>query len=338
MSFSFSHDLLPTALTAVGEACLVARHIQQQIEPTKSLRKSDNSPVTVADFAVQAILAQRLTSLPGSVPIVGEENSSALRHSEPAMREAILQAVQLTWKEATENEMLQAIDTGTHNGSACAYWALDPIDGTKGFIRGGQYAISLAYIDHGVVVLGIMGCPNLSADFARPFSDPDPTGLIYFATQGGGAWVMQANDPHGQPQSVKPVPVDPQAPLRICESVEPGHSKHDATARVIKALGGCSLPPIRLDSQCKYAIVARGQADAYLRLPTRADYIENIWDHAAGMVIAIEAGVIVTDIDGRPLDFSHGRGLSHNRGVICASPRYHRRIIEAIKRFGVVGQ
>ncbi len=67
----------------------------------------------------------------------------------------------------------------------------------------------------------------------------------------------------------------------------------------------------------------------------RADYIENIWDHAAGMLIAIEAGVIVTDIDDLPLDFSQGRGLSRNRGVVCASPRCHGRIIEAIKRLGV---
>lgn len=334
MPSSLSKDLLDTALTAVGEACLVARHVQQQIEPAKSLQKSDNSPVTVADFAAQAIVAQRLASLLGPVPIVGEENSCVLRHSEPAMREAVIQAVRLTWEKATEDEMLQAIDTGLHNGSAHAYWTLDPIDGTKGFLRGGQYAISLAYIDHGEVVLGVMGCPNLSVDFARPFSDPDPIGLIYFATRGEGAWVTQANDPHGQPQAVKPAPSDPQMPLRICESVEPGHSKHDATAQVIAALGACSRP-LRLDSQCKYAIVARGQADAYLRLPTRADYIENIWDHAAGMLIAVEAGVVVTDIDGLPLDFSHGRGLSRNRGIVCASPRYHGRIIEAIKQLGI---
>ena len=86
----------------------------------------------------------------------------------------------------------------------------------------------------------------------------------------------------------------------------------------------------RLDSQCKYAVVARGQADAYLRLPTRADYVENIWDHAAGMLVAQEAGAEITDIDGRPLDFSCGKGLSRNRGIICASPPFHARIVEAI--------
>ncbi len=331
---SLGKNLLDTALTAVGEACCVARHIQQQIEGTKSLQKADQSPVTVADFAVQAVVAQRLASSLGPVPIVGEENSSILRHSQQAMREAVVQAVRLIWKEATEEQALQAIDTGLHNASAIAYWALDPIDGTKGFLRGGQYAISLAYIDHGEVVVGVMGCPNLSADFTRPFSDPDPTGLLYFATRGGGAWVTEAHAPHGQPRPVKPVPAEPYIPLRICESVEPGHSKHDATARVIGLLGACS-PPLRLDSQCKYAIVARGQADAYLRLPTRADYIENIWDHAAGMLIAIEAGVIVTDIDDLPLDFSQGRGLSRNRGIVCASSGYHGRIIEAIKQLGI---
>ena len=73
---------------------------------------------------------------------------------------------------------------------------------------------------------------------------------------------------------------------------------------------------MRLDSQAKYAVVARGEAEAYLRLPTRADYREKIWDHAAGVLIVEEAGGTVTDITGRPLEFTHGRDLAANRGVI----------------------
>jgi 3'(2'), 5'-bisphosphate nucleotidase len=85
-------------------------------------------------------------------------------------------------------------------------------------------------------------------------------------------------------------------------------------------------------SQCKYAVVARGQAHAYLRLPTKAGYVERIWDHAAGSLVATEAGALVTDIDGKPLDFSHGRGLETNRGIVAASAALHPRLIEAIAR------
>ncbi|MGA1045902.1 MAG: inositol monophosphatase family protein, partial [Phycisphaerales bacterium] len=116
-----------------------------------------------------------------------------------------------------------------------------------------------------------------------------------------------------------------------CESVESGHSKQDRTAAVLAACGSAAAP-VRLDSQCKYAVVARGQAHAYLRLPTKAGYVERIWDHAAGSLVATEAGAIVTDIDGKPLDFSHGRGLETNRGIVAASAALHPRLIEAIAR------
>ena len=118
------------------------------------------------------------------------------------------------------------------------------------------------------------------------------------------------------------------------ESVEAAHSNHSASAQIVTALG-IQNPPFRIDSQCKYALVARGQADAYLRLPTRKGYVEKIWDHAAGSIIAQEAGVIVTDIHGNPLDFSHGAGLEKNRGVIAAVPSLHDRLIAAIDELEV---
>jgi 3'(2'), 5'-bisphosphate nucleotidase len=92
----------------------------------------------------------------------------------------------------------------------------------------------------------------------------------------------------------------------------------------------------RLDSQAKYAVVASGAADAYLRLPTRPGYIERIWDHAAGSLVATEAGAVVTDITGKPLDFSSGRGLEGNRGVVCATSVVHSRLIERIKDIELV--
>ena len=82
-------------------------------------------------------------------------------------------------------------------------------------------------------------------------------------------------------------------------------------------------------------VVARGQADAYLRLPTSYTYVEKIWDHAAGMLVAQEAGAVVTDIDGKALDFSRGAGLSANRGVVCAPPALHAALLGAITRLDI---
>jgi 3'(2'), 5'-bisphosphate nucleotidase len=86
-----------------------------------------------------------------------------------------------------------------------------------------------------------------------------------------------------------------------------------------------------MDSQCKYGAVARGDASIYLRLPTRSDYQEKIWDHAAGMLVVEQAGGRVSDIDGAPLDFRHGRTLARNRGVVATAGGVHARVLEAIR-------
>ncbi|MCH8270059.1 MAG: hypothetical protein IH985_02470 [Planctomycetes bacterium] len=212
------------ARAAVAEACVVCRQVQSALDQVRSITKDDLSPVTVADFASQAIIGRALRAALGrGVILVAEETSHFLRGREhDAHLTATLEAVSAVWPQASADELLDAIDVGagdTHHGG---FWTLDPIDGTKGFLRGQQYAV-----------------------------------------------------------------------------------------------------------------VGRGQADAYLRLPAKKGYIERIWDHAAGSLIATEGGCFVTDIHGRALDFSHGRGLQKNVGIVCAPPRVHGALIEAIDVLGI---
>ena len=127
---------------------------------------------------------------------------------------------------------------------------------------------------------------------------------------------------------------DESRPIRFCESAEKGHSNRSDSEQIIEAVGTRG-EPARLDSQCKYALVARGQADGYLRLPTSKEYVEKIWDHAAGMCIATESGAIVSDVTGKPLDFTHGTRLEQNRGVICATDGLHQRIIATIEALAI---
>jgi 3'(2'), 5'-bisphosphate nucleotidase len=119
------------------------------------------------------------------------------------------------------------------------------------------------------------------------------------------------------------------ADARFCESVESGHSDQGQSAAIAARLG-ITAEPYRIDSQCKYAAVARGDASIYLRLPTRADYREKIWDHAAGMFVVECAGGRVTDVTGAPLDFRHGRRLEHNRGIVATSGRFHDEVVAAV--------
>lgn len=327
------------AVEAVAAACAVTRAVQRDLAGVQGVSKDDKSPVTVADFAAQAVvnhlLSRSADAGEGGLLMVGEESAAMLRDpAQAALLDAVVQAVRRAWPEADGEDVLHAIDLGGHDASAPAYWTLDPVDGTKGFLRNGQYALALAWIDRGIVMVGAMGCPNLSLDLSRDFNDPDPHGVIFAAVKGGGTTVQPADRPGEHPKPIRAAEGAANGAIRVCESVESGHTKHDDTARIVERLGGAGAPA-RLDSQAKYGVVARGQADAYLRLPTRPGYVEKIWDHAAGSLVATEAGAVVTDIEGQPLDFSRGAGLSGNRGVVCASPRFHARIIEAIADLGL---
>jgi len=256
------------------------------------------------------------------------------RPDHAAVLDAVVEAVQVARPGASADDVQAAIDRCDHDATAEAYWALDPIDGTKGFLRGQQYAIALGLIEGGEVAFGIMGCPNLGADALAPIDAPDPRGMICAAARGAGAWATPADEPGRAPKPIAAARFDAARPVRICESVEAEHSKHSDVVRIAEAIGRERVP-VQLDSQCKYALVARGQADAYLRMPTKKGYVERIWDHAAGSLIATEAGAVVTDIAGAPLDFGRGPRLEGNRGIVCAADGLHAEVIEAIDRLGI---
>lgn len=328
------------ALEAVSLASAVCREVQQSLESLKAITKDDKSPVTVADFASQAIVAKVLTShLGDEVILVGEEDSKWLREDDHAThRQATLAAVQSVWSNATEDSMLEMIDVGAGDTHHAGFWTLDPVDGTKGFLRNQQYAIALAFVEFGTPTVGVLGCPNLPRNFANPLDVPDKHGCLYAAVKGEGVYEYAADDIQTPPDTITRLDKAEGEPISVCASVEKAHSNVSDTDRILHYLSEHGHPasePTRLDSQAKYAVTARGQADAYLRLPTRPGYVERIWDHAAGSLVATEAGCFVTDIFGNALDFSHGRGLEKNKGVVCAPPRVHGLCIGAIEALGI---
>jgi len=329
--------LLAAAREAVAKASVICRAVQRDLSAIRSITKDDKSPVTVADFAAQAVVADILRRHLGPFLMVGEEGSSTLRQPDFAEhRRAVAEAANLVWQDASVDDVLDAIDLGDAEspGASGGFWTLDPIDGTKGFLRGEQYAVSLAYIHDGKVVVGALGCPNLSLDLARPFDNPDPRGSIYLAALGRGVLETTAELDHADPRPMTRPAFDPSTGIRACESVESAHSDHSATHRIL-ALAGGRGEPAKLDSQAKYAVVARGQADAYLRMPTKKGYVEKIWDHAAGAIVASESGCIVSDIAGAPLDFGQGEGLAKNRGIVCAASPIQPRLVGAIRELGL---
>lgn len=320
---------LETGLRAVARACHATLSVRRRLGETGgALAKDDKSPVTVADYAAQAVVASALLHAFGADPLVGEESSGALReNANDGMRRQVAEVVGAALgANVTEDEVLSLLDRGNSAGDAERYWVLDPVDGTKGFLRGGQYAIALALIERGEVVVAVLGCP------AYDLGGVSTQGVLLAAERGEGAFELPL---HGaataRRRRLRRLCIGDTASLRMCESVESGHTDQGVAAQVTASLG-IRGEGLRMDSQAKYAAVARGDADLYLRLPTRKDYREKVWDHAAGALVLAEAGGVVTDVDGKPLDFSRGITLAANRGVIASMAEDHARIVEAVQR------
>ncbi|MBL8762369.1 MAG: 3'(2'),5'-bisphosphate nucleotidase [Phycisphaerae bacterium] len=324
-------DWIEHAREAVLHASVVCRAVQSRIGEVRAITKDDNSPVTVADFAAQAVVAHVLAQRLGTFVLVGEESSDFLKEAaNDAQLSAAVDAARVVWPDVTRDKFIAALERGHGEPNTQGFWTLDPVDGTKGFLRGEQYAVALAYVEHGEPVIGAMGCPNLPASFDRPLSRPDPTGTVYSCIRGGGLFESDAVL-SATPRKITRESRTPGAPLRVTASVEKAHSNISATDQVA-ALVSPSFDLVQVDSQCKYAVVARGQGDLYLRLPTKKGYVERIWDHAAGSLVASEGGCVVTDVYGKPLEFGHGRGLEMNAGIVCCERAIHGAVIDAIAK------
>jgi len=316
---------LTTAIDAVRRAAAVTRSVQQQIT-SDVLQKKDRSPVTVADFGSQAVVCKALLEAFADDPVIAEEDAAALREGENAhLLDKVVEHVGKVHPGASADDACNWIDHGGASRYSDRFWTLDPIDGTKGFLRAEQYAIALALIVEGRPAVAALACPNLPVE---PGSSK--TGAIFAAVAGSGARVRPIDEPDADPQPIGVSATDRAAEARFCESVESAHSSHSDSEAVAAQLS-ITHEPVRLDSQAKYAVVARGEADIYMRLPTRADYVERIWDHAAGALVVTEAGGRATDVDGKALDFNHGPGLEHNRGVIVTNNKLHDAVLAALE-------
>lgn len=159
------------------------------------------------------------------------------------------------------SEVLEAIShcnsTGGPNGR---FWALDPVDGTLGFVRGDQYAVALALIEDGEVVLGVLGCPNypmrkewlsyhhryhrIVSKLTPPTSESWDKGCVIYARRHSGeAWMqplLLGDKKLVWPNSAKPVRVssiDNPALATFCEPVEKANSSHSFTAGLAHSVG-----------------------------------------------------------------------------------------------------
>jgi 3'(2'), 5'-bisphosphate nucleotidase len=315
----YEHERM-VAIEAVMKACCLCQSIRKTYLPDDVREKEDRSPVTIADLSAQAVISLDLFEIFPHDVIAAEEGLAGL--GDDIKKKVVLQ-VKTFFPTLETDKIFAAIERCAYEGGPRGrFWVLDPVDGTKGFIRGEQYAIALALVEEGEVILGVLGCPNLPIDDSQ-------RGSIFVAGKGQGSIIRSLYD--SAESTIKVSPVFDSSQALFCESFEHAHSSHNHAARIAEVLG-IKKPPVRMDSQGKYGIVARGDATIYLRLPTKKGYEEKIWDHAAGWLIVKEAEGEVTDIHGKPLDFSQGRTLSQNYGVVATNGELHSQVLSAIKK------
>ncbi len=315
-------------LEATRQAALLVRHIQEVLV-NPSLTKEDRSPVTVADFAAQALVGKMLAeAFPGDA-LVAEESSETLRQDEAAL-EAVSRFVgEVTGKE-TPNSVCAWID---HNrvDTARRFWTLDPIDGTKGFLRGDQYAVALALVVDGQVQMGALGCPKLVEAYRPALAG---SGSLVAAVRGQGSWVTGLERPETFEVLHVSTRSNPQE-ARLLRSFEAGHTNTSQIDQFAQSLG-VQVEPVLMDSQAKYAVLAAGQGDLMLRLlsASQPNYKEKIWDQAAGSLVLEEAGGRISDLHGVAFNFSTGRSLLSNRGVLASNGLLHAAALRALEKIG----
>lgn len=317
------------ALQAVRTAADLCRRIQADMVST-AMSKIDRSPVTVADFASQAVVSRMLQdAFPGDT-LVAEEDSAALRVADQYQTlSAVMSYASSIRPEASIESVCDWIDYGAGQ-PASRFWVLDPIDGTKGFLRGDQYVVALALIEEGRVVLGALGCPNLNQNM-QPEVGGSGSAVVAVRDQGAWATGMESGSftkLHVSDRS------DPKY-ARVLRSFAAEHTDVGKIDQLITTLGTHN-PPILMDSAAKYAVLSAGGGDLLFRLisPQRPDYEEKIWDQATGSILIEEAGGRVSDLTGQNLDFSRGRTLTENTGVLASNTLLHGAALEAIRDAG----
>jgi 3'(2'), 5'-bisphosphate nucleotidase len=320
---------LEIGIEAVKMAMPLVKKIQKELSGKETITKLDKSPVTIADFSSQAIICRILNKQLPDIPIVGEEDSKALKNKENvSILEKIYSYIEKDddiSKILSRDNLFESIDLGGASTSEL-FWTLDPIDGTKGFLRGEQFVIALGLIEKGNVKIGILGCPNLK--FKKDIND---SGYIIYAVKGEGTFLYDLSS--GKREQVEVSKKSKPSDMRFIQSYESAHGNLKLQKKIADKLG-ITIPSLQMDSQVKYGLVASGEAEIYLRIPNEnsPDYKEKIWDHAAGSVIVEEAGGIVTDINGRKLDFGKGETLKDNSGIIATTPLIAQSLKQTVEK------
>lgn len=306
---------------AVRAAVTLCRRVQENylVANTKSTG-AHTEPVTIADYGSQAIICHALkTHYPHDGVVSEESGRQFLQLVSSKQRARVLDLLgQILGRDVTESEVVQWLDFGKGRETRRT-WVIDPIDGTKGFIAMRHYAIACGLLVEGEVSEGIVATPGYG----------DGAGALFY-TEAGATWKAAISG--GAAARVTVSARRDVGEFVAVQSYERAHASKSRMGRARELAGLGDVKILELDSMEKYALVAAGDADLYMRLPRQgSDYAHKIWDHVAGVALVTQAGGTVTDLDGGPLDFSQGETLP-NPGMIISNGQHHERVVAAVQQ------
>lgn len=233
-------------------------------------QKADDSPLTLADRAAHHRIVGRLREEGGGLPILSEESES------------------VPFEE---------------RGSWRSFWLVDPLDGTKEFIkRNGEFTVNIALIRDGRPVLGVVHTPALDT--------------TYWAAEGEGASKREADG------SERRIGVSDYRATGLRVVASRSHAG-EVMPRFLDALG--NPESLSKGSSLKFCLVAEGTANLYPRFGPTME-----WDIAAAYSVVTEAGGTITDLEAQPLAFNKP-DLHNPYFVVCGRPAYPwKPVLEAL--------
>lgn len=302
-------------------------------------------PVTIGDFAIQALLTSSLHAAFPTDSFVGEEDASELREN-AVLRQRVWETVQQADVSvddivlpADADEMCDMIDRCQNAPGAGRVWVFDPIDGTKTFLRREMFAINVALVVDGQQAVAVVACPLLSPEPPSPSTtiqndslDPTGRGSLLYAVKGHGAFVRPLTTAApdavarrlpecGATRLLRPV---------TCEFMQ--DSALDGVHRSVAARLGVAYPGSDLLGWVpRWASLATGWANTTVWVYKRRDRHAKIWDHAGAMLLFEEVGGRITDVDGKPINLLAGRKLKGNFGFVAAPADVHDTVLAAVR-------
>ena len=224
--------------------------------------KDDNTPLTQADMAAHHCIEDGLTPVGDRYPILSEESTHVAFH---------------------------------HRSQWQTYWLVDPLDGTREFIkRNGEFTVNIALIHQQKPILGVVYTPV--------------TGVCYFACKGEGAYKQEPGKNTRAIHSRK----KPSKKTTVAGSRS---HRGDSLLKFLDQIGPYDI--ISMGSSLKSCLVAEGKADIYPRLGPTSE-----WDTAAAQSIVEEAGGIIVDLHMQPLRYNTKRSLLNPYFLVCGDPQF----------------